>query len=228
MVKHSLVYYFLIPFAFLGNLVPKTAFGQIQEASPDIRLAWISYLIDGISPHCIYYGPSRNKKGNFYLEYWYKHGEKRLTIKKAKEKMSAWQQLIIAYGLGDSAKYFDTSFVKFVPRDGKLSYTLLWGFPLATMKSNRSDEITRLLALLNIIPFNHREYYTDDSVFIWLYRIPTLSPRHNLENYSMILSSVVQDFVFDSPGRIICVSFFDERKKWLETYISDPVDRSKK
>jgi len=212
-------------FIFLNIPNSIIAFGQIQDAGIDTRLARISYLIDGANPHCIYYGPSRNKMGNFYLEYWYKHGEKMFTLSKAKEKISDWQQLVIAYRLGDSARYFDTSFVKFVPLNGKLPYTSLWGFPLATMKSNRSDEITRLAALLNILPFDHREYYTDDSVFIWLYRIPALSPKNNLENYSLILSSVVHCFVFDRPGRVICVSFFDERKRWLNTYISDSVAR---
>lgn len=136
--------------------------------------------------------------------------------------MADWEQLVISYGLADSARYFDTSFVKFVLSQNKLPYSSRWGFLLSTVEANPSDEDTRLQTLLNIVPFDFREYYTNDSVFIWLYRIRGLSPKHNLENYSLILSLVVQWFVFDGPGHVICVSFFDERKKWQKTYVSEP------
>jgi len=215
-------------FIFPCMCIAITAVSQIQDVGTATRLARISYLIDGVSPHCIFYQPSKKKKGSFYLEYWYKRGEKVFTVKEAKDKMSDWQQLIIAYGLGDSVEYFDTSFVKFVLVKGKLPYNSRWGFPLGTITKKSSDEMTRLLSLMNILPFEHRELYTGDSVFVWLYRIPTLSPQHNLENYSLILSSVIQSFVFDRPGRVICVCFFDERKKWLDSYVSDPAIQSVK
>ncbi len=196
-------------------------YSQLPYVKLSTRLERIAYLIDGISPHFDYYPPGYAAKGKFVLEYWFKPGETIPTEAEARAILQAFEQIVILYGYADSAKYFDTSFIKLVPASRQLPYSSKWAYTLATQKLISATEDDRFHALLNIVPFDHSEYFTSDTAFVRLYQTRNVSPTSNLECYSAILALVIQSFVFDRPRRSICVSFFDDKKNYTNTYCAD-------
>jgi len=195
-------------------------YSQLPYVKLSTRLEWVAYLVDGIRPHVDYYPPGYAEKGKFVLAYWFKAREAIPTEAEERAVMLAIEQIVIRYGFADSAMYFDTSFVRLVPVSGSLPYPSNWAFSLSSLTVNPANEEHRFHALLDIVPFDHGEYFTADSAFIYLYQT-NISPTKGLQEYATILAQVVQSFAFDRPRRSVCVSFFDDKKILIKTQCND-------
>ena len=158
----------------------KLIYSQTLYVKLSTRLARVAYLIDGIKPHFDYYPPTQDERGRFVLEYKFKSAEPILSETEERAVMLIFEQIVIAYGFADSAKYFDTTFIRLVPSSGRSPYRSKWAFPLSTLKVNPTNEDDRFHALLNIVPFDHSEYFTTDTAYVNLYQIPNISPTRNL------------------------------------------------
>jgi hypothetical protein len=195
-------------------------YSQVPYVRLSERLERVAYLIDGIRPHVDYYPPGYAEKGRFVLEYWFKPGEAIPTEAEERAVMLAIEQIVIRYGFADSAKYFDTSFMKLVPVSGRLPYPSNWAFSLSSLKINPANEEHRFHALLDIVPFDHGEYFTADSAYIYLYQT-NISPSRDLQAYATTLAQVVQSFAFDRPRRSVCIFFYNDKKILIQAQCND-------